>query len=79
LGESSRVPGFVMAGGCNAHGISGSPGIGKLLVESLFATDPSAYVRSLSPDRFNDRLWDWDTARKDARRVYETYYTIESC
>src|SRR5678816_1700659 len=35
IGESSRVKGFVMAGGCNAHGISGSGGIGKLLVESL--------------------------------------------
>lgn len=79
LGESSQVPGFVMAGGCNAHGISGSPGIGKLLVESLFSNAPSDYVRSLSPDRFNDRAWDWDTARQEARRVYETYYTIESC
>ena len=29
IGESSRVPGFVMAGGCNAHGISGSAGIGR--------------------------------------------------
>ena len=25
IGESCRVKGFVMAGGCNAHGISGSP------------------------------------------------------
>lgn len=79
LGQSSRVPGFVMAGGCNAHGISGSPGIGKLLVESLFAEKPSDYVRSLSPDRYNDVRWDWNTARKEARQVYETYYTIESC
>lgn len=79
LGESSQVPGFVMAGGCNAHGISGSPGIGKLLVESLFGNAPSDYVRSLSPDRFKNQRWDWDTARTEARRVYETYYTIESC
>ena len=35
VGESRRVKGFVMAGGCNAHGISGSAGIGRLLVESL--------------------------------------------
>lgn len=78
IGESSRVRGFVMAGGCNAHGISGSGGIGKLLVESLLATDPSPYVRSLSPDRFNEP-WDWATATRAAQRVYETYYDVESC
>ncbi len=79
LGESSRVKGFVMAGGCNAHGISGSAGIGKLLVESLFDENPSAYVRSLSPDRFTEARWDWDSAARSAQRVYETYYAIESC
>ena len=73
IGESARAPGFVMAGGCNAHGISGSGGIGKLLVESLFDPQPSAYVRSLSPDRFTETSWHWETARLDAARVYETY------
>ncbi len=76
IGESRRVKGFVMAGGCNAHGISGSAGIGRLLVESLFDPDPGEYVRSLSPDRFTERSWDWDTARRQAQRVYETYYAL---
>lgn len=79
LGESSEVRGFVMAGGCNAHGISGSPGIGRLLLESLFDPDPSEYVRSLSPDRFAVQRWDWQTARQQAQQVYETYYTVEAC
>jgi glycine/D-amino acid oxidase-like deaminating enzyme len=74
IGESSRVKGFVMAGGCNAHGISGSAGIGRLLVESLLDPRPSGYVRSLSPDRFTERSWQWDEARRQAQRVYETYY-----
>jgi glycine/D-amino acid oxidase-like deaminating enzyme len=74
LGESSRVRGFVMAGGCNAHGISGSAGIGRLLVESLLDPNPSDYVRCLSPDRFTERPWDWDEARRQAQSVYETYY-----
>ena len=65
-----------MAGGCNAHGISGSAGIGRLLVESLFDPHPSDYVRSLSPDRFTERPWDWDTARRQAQHVYETYYAL---
>ena len=73
IGESSKVKGFVMAGGCNAHGVSGSAGIGRHLVESLL--DPSPYVRSLSPDRFAGG-WDWDEAARSARRCYETYYAL---
>jgi glycine/D-amino acid oxidase-like deaminating enzyme len=76
IGESCRLPGFVMAGGCNAHGISGSGGIGKLLVESLLDPKPSAYVRSLNPDRFTETSWTWEQARAQAARVYETYYGV---
>jgi len=76
IGESCRVKGFVMAGGCNAHGISGSGGIGKLLVESLLDPKPSPYVRSLSPDRFTEAAWSWEKARAQAARVYETYYGV---
>ena len=76
IGESSRVKGFVMAGGCNAHGISGSGGIGKLLVESLLDPKPSAYVRSLGPDRFTETKWNWAEACFQAARVYETYYGV---
>ncbi len=76
IGESCQVAGFVMAAGCNAHGISGSAGIGGLLVEALFDPHPSDYVRSLSPDRYTERPWDWTTARRQAQRVYETYYTL---
>jgi glycine/D-amino acid oxidase-like deaminating enzyme len=76
IGESSRVRGFALAAGCNAHGISGSAGIGRLLVESLFDEQPSDYVRSLSPDRFTETSWDWAAARRSAQRVYETYYAL---
>ena len=76
IGESCRVKGFVMAGGCNAHGVSGSAGIGRHVVEALLEEKPSAYVESLSPDRFTERSWDWATARRDAQRIYETYYAV---
>lgn len=76
IGESCRVQGFVMAGGCNAHGISGSGGIGKLLVESLLESNPSAYVKSLSPDRYTETSWNWEEARRQAAQVYETYYGV---
>src|SRR5262249_38307656 len=74
LGESRRVPGFIMAGGCNAHGISGSAGIGRLLVESLLDPRPSEYVRSLSPDPLPETSWDRGAARRQAPRLHETYY-----
>jgi glycine/D-amino acid oxidase-like deaminating enzyme len=75
IGESSRVKGFVMAGGCNAHGVSGSAGIGRHVVESILDPDPSPYVKCLSPDRF-DQPWDWPTARRQAQHYYETYYDL---
>ena len=77
IGESCRVRGFVMAGGCNAHGVSGSAGIGRHLVESMLGSEPSTYLKSLSPDRFTETDWDWETARREAQQKYETYYTID--
>jgi glycine/D-amino acid oxidase-like deaminating enzyme len=76
IGESRRVPGFIMAGGCNAHGISGSAGIGRLMYESIFDRKPSEYVKSLSPDRFTEIPWNWKDARREAAHVYETYYGV---
>ncbi len=76
IGKSRQVRGFVMAGGCNAHGVSGSAGIGRHLVEALLERRPSAYVQSLSPDRFIDAGFDWAEARRQAQAVYETYYQI---
>lgn len=76
IGPSSQVKGFVMAGGCNAHGVSGSAGIGRHVVESMLDPDPSPYVKSLSPDRFAGQRWDWPTARRQAQHYYETYYHL---
>ncbi|WP_029351852.1 FAD-dependent oxidoreductase [Bosea sp. 117] len=76
IGESSQVPGFVCAAGCNAHGVSGSAGIGRHVVEALTEANPSPYVKSLSPDRFTQAPWDFDEARRRAQHVLETYYHI---
>jgi glycine/D-amino acid oxidase-like deaminating enzyme len=76
IGESCRLKGFVMAGACNAHGVSGSAGIGRHVVEAMFDPQPSPYVRSLSPDRFTEASWGWAAAEVQARRVYETYYCL---
>jgi glycine/D-amino acid oxidase-like deaminating enzyme len=76
VGASRQVPGFVMAGGCNAHGVSGSAGIGRHVVEALLEPEPSVYVQSLGPDRFAASGFDWATVRRQAEAVYETYYQI---
>jgi glycine/D-amino acid oxidase-like deaminating enzyme len=76
IGESSRLRGFVIAGGCNAHGVSGSAGIGRHVVEPMLEPSPSDYVRSLNPDRFLDSEWDAAEAQTLAKRIYETYYGL---
>ena len=76
IGESGAVPGFACAVGCNAHGVSGSAGIGRHLVEALTEREPSPYVRSLTPDRFRGAPTDWAAAERAARQVLETYYHI---
>src|SRR4051812_32132583 len=51
VGESSQVKGFVMAGGCNAHGVSGSAGVGPHGDETIFQTHPSPFLKRLHPHR----------------------------
>jgi glycine/D-amino acid oxidase-like deaminating enzyme len=76
IGPTDLVKGFVMAGGCNAHGVSGSAGIGRHVVESLLEPEPSPYVQSLSPNRFNEANWNWPEAQARAARVYAEYYGL---
>jgi glycine/D-amino acid oxidase-like deaminating enzyme len=75
VGPTKHVDGFVMAGGCNAHGVSGSAGIGRHVTESMLKANPSAYVQSLSPDRFIGKPWQWETAQREAQQIYEQYYS----
>ncbi len=78
IGESQKLKGFVMAGGCNAHGVSGSAGIGQHVVESILETEPSSYVKSLSPDRFIEKEWSMTASQASAKQIYETYYGLGS-
>lgn len=77
IGPVTKVPGLVMAAGCNAHGVSGSAGLAQMLLESL-GDDPSEYVRSLSPNRYLDEDWDSEDALTQARSVYATYYSLSA-
>ena len=75
VGPVAGLRGFVMAAGCNAHGVSGSAGLAPHLVESL-SDDISPYVRSLSPNRFLPRTWEWSEARGKAQAICENYYPM---
>lgn len=75
VGPVAGLRGFVMAAGCNAHGVSGSAGLAQHLVESL-TDDVSPYVRSLSPNRFLPRTWSWSDARVQAQAICENYYPM---
>lgn len=75
VGPVPALRGFVMAAACNAHGVSGSAGLAEHVLESL-RPDPSPYVQSLSPARYHPRTWDWNTARAQAERIYENYYSL---
>lgn len=75
IGRVPGIQGFVMAAGCNAHGVSGSAGIADLVVQSL-DEDPSPYVKSLSPVRFMEGDLDSREMQLAAQRVYENYYEL---
>jgi glycine/D-amino acid oxidase-like deaminating enzyme len=70
------VPGFVMAAGCNAHGIAGAPALGRLVVESLRGAS-SPYLQRLHPDRFSGRI-SWERAITQARAHSETYNVVRA-
>jgi glycine/D-amino acid oxidase-like deaminating enzyme len=74
IGESSRIKGFVMACGCNAHGVSA--GFAELVLKSMNDKEPSAYVQSLSPDRYDGTNWSWETALEQAKDICNSYYSI---
>jgi glycine/D-amino acid oxidase-like deaminating enzyme len=75
VGPVPGVRGLVMAAACNAHGVSGSAGLAGHVLESL-QSDPSPYVRSLSPARYLPASWDWETARARAQVIYQNYYGL---
>lgn len=77
IGET-KVKGFIMAGGCNAHGISGSFGIAQHVFESIFEKEKSKYVQSLSPNRFKEYTeFEWEEVRKKSQNIYEKYYCFQ--
>ena len=65
-----------MAGGCNAGGVSGSAGVGHDVVLSITDDEPDDYLRSLSPDRFTETQWAWETAKSDSAKICSQYYAL---
>ncbi len=74
IGPARSPKGFIVAAGCNAHGVSGSAGIAKHVVESI-SDSPSSYVLSLSPTRFENQVINNQELERRARSHYENYYS----
>ncbi len=82
IGRLPGVAGFIMASGCNVHGVSGSAGIARLVVEAVLNTDlttDAALLSLTSPSRFDHAqpAWTWPQARQAAESVYANYYSIK--
>ena len=73
IGEMQELKGLFFAAGCNAHGVSGSAGLGQLVADRMQGRS-SPYLESLSPDRF--KSVEFKKAEADARSIYEHYYSI---
>ena len=74
VGPTKIMKGFIMAAGCNAHGISGSAGIGKHVLDSITGENFTQYLSTLSPDRFVDKKWNREEAMNKSQKIYEGYY-----
>ena len=74
VGPTKVLKGFIMAAGCNAHGISGSAGIGKHVLDSITGENFTQYLSTLSPDRFVDKNWNREEAMNKSQKIYEGYY-----
>ena len=53
VGPTKILKGFIMAAGCNAHGISGSVGIGKHVLESITQKTFTPYLSSFMSGSFH--------------------------
>ena len=77
IGKTRNVRGFVMAAGCNIHGVGGSAGFGRLVAESVSASSATPpHLAPYSPDRFDSNAIPWGNARKAAASISETYYSL---
>ena len=76
LGES-RVRGFFVAAGFNAHGLAGAGGMGKLMAEWIAEGEPSLDVWAMDIRRFGEHYRSPAYTLKRTREVYETYYDIK--
>jgi glycine/D-amino acid oxidase-like deaminating enzyme len=57
VGESSRIPGFVLAAGFSGHGFGIGPGAGHLIADLVTGAKPIVDPKPLHPDRLSQSSW----------------------
>lgn len=73
IGSVPGVEGFIMAAGCNVHGISASVGIAEYVVEAVVNRHNAP---EYAPSRFVTHDWTWESARRASEKVYSGYYGV---
>lgn len=77
LGFLRDIEGFIMASGCNVHGISGSAGIAEIVTEAVRGRiHPLAENMDVQPIRYMMRRWSWEEVTDAAAATYANYYAI---
>jgi glycine/D-amino acid oxidase-like deaminating enzyme len=57
IGETSAVPGFILAAGFSGHGFGIGPGAGHLIADIATGSDPLVDPRPYHPNRFSQSAW----------------------
>jgi glycine/D-amino acid oxidase-like deaminating enzyme len=73
IGSVPGIEGFIMAAGCNVHGISACAGIAAHVVEAVINHHNAP---EYAPSRFVSREWSWESARRAGEKTYSNYYGV---
>ena len=57
IGETSTVPGLILAAGFSGHGFGIGPGAGHLIADLVTGSAPLVDPRPYHPDRFANAAW----------------------
>ncbi len=74
IGEVPGVRGLMVAGGCCAHGVAGSAGLGTTVAAAILGEEPLVDLGPVQASRFGAAPVDWPAARRAAERAYAGYY-----
>ncbi|WP_437222091.1 NAD(P)/FAD-dependent oxidoreductase [Planctomicrobium sp. SH661] len=79
IGPVSGLENVLFATGCGGMGIAGSAAVGRWLAKWLIDGHPGDDLSRFSPERFGLLCHDSAWIRDESRRIFSSYYALESC